>query len=167
MSTLRLGEKSDLKTAATCHARTWQLLPAAPIPSTSFNCLSLLFNLALTVSLFLFPLFTKSSSFLRPFTTSVYSSRCTPSPCASLVSALALFGVAHTLLRRLAVKGTSPRSVPGFSLLPPGSFTLALSPNIFHALRFIPCPAVVVFLVVIFHSCHIVHGQSTRAQKST
>lgn len=84
------------------------------------------------------------------------------------MSALALFGVAHTLLRRLAVKGTSPRSVPGFSLLPPGSFTLALSPNIFHALRFIPCPAVVVFLVVIiFHSCHIVHGQSTRAQKST
>lgn len=66
----------------------------------------------------------------------------------------------------LAVKGSSRRSVAGFSLLPPGSFTLALSPNIFHSLRFIPCPAAVV-VVVIFHCCHIVHGQSTRAQKST
>lgn len=117
----------------------------------------------LLVSL-LFPFFTASPFFLCPFSTSfsALSTPCNPLICPSCP----FWRRTHFVAASLAVKGSSRRSVAGFSLLPPGSFTLALSPNIFHSLRFIPCPAAVV-VVVIFHCCHIVHGQSTRAQKST
>lgn len=136
---------------------------AAPIPP-HFSLLPLPFFAILPwllVSLLLRVL----SPLVQVFLPSLLPVTLCPIPLFS-VSSCPFWRRTHFVAASLAVKGSSRRSVAGFSLLPPGSFTLALSPNIFHSLRFIPCPAAVV-VVVIFHCCHIVHGQSTRAQKST